>query len=167
MNCIEIVTSSPGQTKAMAEEIGKNATHGLFFALSGPMGAGKTTFTQGLVDGIGFEGEKTAVTSPTYAIVHELPARIPVYHIDMFRLSSAEEIDDLGYRDFLESGAIVVVEWAEKFIDELPKSFIHVKISMCENASGREVTIESQGKESEIFMQKLLKNTKFDKQIRR
>jgi len=160
---MKIVTNSPAQTKAIAEEIGKNAVQGLFFALSGPMGAGKTTFTQGLVDGIGFEGERTAVTSPTYAIVHELPARIPVYHIDMFRLSSADEVDDLGYRDFLESGAIVVVEWAEKFLDELPKSFIHVKIHMIDDAemSGRELIITSQGKESESFIKKLFKDGKF------
>lgn len=97
---------------------GLAASAGEVFALCGPLGAGKTTWTRGLVAGLGSRAE---VTSPTFTLVHEYPGgRLPVFHFDFHRASSAAEIVALGWDEYLERGGVVVVEWADMFPDLFP-----------------------------------------------
>ncbi len=128
-NLEEFISHSPEETRSFAKKLGQSAKPGSFFALLGPMGAGKTTFTQGFVEGVGFSGEAVSVTSPSYALIHELPTRIPIFHLDLYRLSSVEEIEEIGYRDLLAGDSIVVVEWAEKILDEIPRNCTKVQFS--------------------------------------
>lgn len=91
---------------------------GSVIALVGGLGAGKTHWTKGLVAGLGSTAE---VTSPTFGLVHEYPGgRLPVFHLDFYRLETAEELTGLGWDEYLEAGGVVVAEWADKFPELLP-----------------------------------------------
>lgn len=100
--------------RAMAALVGP----GSVIALCGGLGAGKTHWTKGLVAGMGSTAE---VTSPTFALVHEYPGgRVPVFHLDFYRLENAQELIALGWDEYLESGGVIVAEWADKFPELLP-----------------------------------------------
>jgi len=158
MEKIELVTYSAEETKRFAAKIGSKAVEGLFFALLGPMGSGKTTFTQGFVEGVGFVDKPVPVTSPTYSLIHELPTNIPIYHIDFFRLSSAEEIEELGYKELFREDSIVIAEWAEKLNDG-PENIININFSYpldWEKAkSQRTITINYRGEKAKLFFNSL------------
>ena len=115
-----VITTSANaeETRAFGAELAVSAKPGMVVALDGPLGAGKTHFIQGLVKALGHE---SPVTSPTFILVHEYSGgRLTVYHLDFYRLNSAEEVTDLGWDEFLDAGGIVVVEWASKFPELLP-----------------------------------------------
>lgn len=104
-------------------QLGRNAAPGLepgtVIALVGGLGAGKTHWTKGLVAGLGSAAE---VTSPTFGLVHEYPCGgMPVFHFDFYRLETPEELIALGWDEYLDAGGIVIVEWADKFPELLPK----------------------------------------------
>jgi tRNA threonylcarbamoyladenosine biosynthesis protein TsaE len=112
------ISHSSEETRALGRVCGKTAWKGQVFALDGDLGAGKTQFAKGLVEGVGYKG---AVTSPSFPLVHEyLADRTPVFHFDFYRLKSVEEVLDLGFDDYLVSGGILVIEWASKFPEVLP-----------------------------------------------
>ncbi len=125
-------TNSPAQTEAVGEKLGKILPAGAVIAYRGDLGAGKTAFTRGLARGLGCREQ---VTSPTYTIVNEyLSGRMPLFHFDMYRLSSAEDLWDIGWEDYLDRGGVCAVEWSENVSDALEDAII--------------VTIEKTGEES-------------------
>ena len=92
---------------------------GEVICLAGDLGAGKTHFAKGIVAGLG--GDPREVTSPTFTLVHEYHAgRIPVFHFDLYRLESGRELQNIGWEDYLDHAAVCLVEWADKFPDEVP-----------------------------------------------
>lgn len=108
---MEFITTSPEETEAVGEALGKILTPGTVLAYKGDLGAGKTAFTRGLARGL---GATEPVTSPTYTIVNEyLSGRIPLFHFDMYRLSCADDLWDIGWEDYLERGGVCAVEWSE------------------------------------------------------
>ena len=108
---MEFLTSSPEQTEAVGEALAAHLHPGDVIAYYGGLGAGKTAFTRGLARGLGV---CEPVTSPTYTIVNEyLSGRMPLFHFDMYRLSSSEELFDIGWEDYLARGGICAVEWSE------------------------------------------------------
>ena len=108
---MEFITNSPAQTEALGEKIGSRLPAGTVLAYRGDLGAGKTAFTRGLARGLGATEQ---VTSPTYTIVNEyLTGRLPLFHFDMYRLSSADDLFDIGWEDYLDRGGICAVEWSE------------------------------------------------------
>ena len=108
---MEYITNSPEETEALGERLAQNLTPGTVLAYRGDLGAGKTAFTRGLARGLGY---KEPVTSPTYTIVNEyLGGRLPLFHFDMYRLSSEEDLWDIGWEDYLERGGVCAVEWSE------------------------------------------------------
>ena len=114
---MEFITNSPVQTEAVGEKLGQVLMPGAVIAYRGDLGAGKTAFTRGLARGLG-AGEP--VTSPTYTIVNEyLSGRMPLFHFDMYRLSSADDLFDIGWDDYLERGGVCAVEWSENAEDAL------------------------------------------------
>ena len=114
---MEFITLSPAQTEAVAEALGKRLKPGTVLAYEGDLGAGKTAFTRGLARGL---GATDMVTSPTYTIVNEyLSGRIPLFHFDMYRLSSSEDLWDIGWEDYLERGGVCAVEWSENVADAM------------------------------------------------
>jgi|NGEPerStandDraft_6_1074524.scaffolds.fasta_scaffold09220_4 tRNA threonylcarbamoyladenosine biosynthesis protein TsaE len=126
---IEIISVSADQTWEIAHFIGGKLRKGDVLALSGELGSGKTCFTGGLARGLGVD-EKYQITSPTFTLINEYPARFnKLYHFDVYRLNSYSEFEDLGYEEYFCSDGIVVIEWAEKIVQILPADtfFINFK----------------------------------------
>ena len=131
-------THSPAETEAVGESLAKVLLPGTVIAYRGDLGAGKTAFTRGLARGLGCDD---MVTSPTYTIVNEyLSGRLPLFHFDMYRLGSAEELWDIGWEDYLDRGGVCAVEWSEH-VEEALESFILVNIEKTGDES-RRITIE-------------------------
>ena len=131
-------TNSPAETEAIAEKLAKVLTAGTVIAYRGDLGAGKTAFTRGLAKGLGC---RDMVTSPTYTIVNEyLSGKMPLFHFDMYRLGSADDLWDIGWEDYLDRGGICAVEWSEN-VEEALDRFILVNIEKTGDES-RRITIE-------------------------
>lgn len=114
---MEFLTHSPDETQRVGAALAKTLCGGEVIAFLGDLGAGKTAFTRGLAEGLGVTG---AVTSPTYTIVNEyLTGRLPLFHFDMYRLSSSDELFDIGWEDYLARGGVCAVEWSENVVDAL------------------------------------------------
>ena len=112
-----VITKSPEQTELLGKKLAAFLRPGDVIAYYGDLGAGKTAFTRGLAAGLGI---REAVTSPTYTIVNEyLSGRMPLFHFDMYRLSSSEELFDIGWEDYLARGGVCAVEWSENVADAL------------------------------------------------
>jgi len=126
MNSLKLITHSPEQTQRLGTSIGELARPGDVFLLVGELGAGKTCLTQGIAWGLGI---KEYTLSPSFVIMRELYGRLPLYHIDLYRLDNIEEIADLGLDDYLYGNGVCVVEWAEKGLSILPVEYLLVEIS--------------------------------------
>ena len=114
---MEFLTNSPEETEAIGKRLGQSLKPGAVIAYQGDLGAGKTAFTRGLARGL---GSTEQVTSPTYTIVNEyLTGRMPLFHFDMYRLGSADELFDIGWDDYLERGGVCAVEWSENVEEAL------------------------------------------------
>jgi tRNA threonylcarbamoyladenosine biosynthesis protein TsaE len=121
----EFVTTSPEETEAVAERLGRVLPAGAVVALTGPLGAGKTRFVQGLARGLGVA---TPVTSPTFVLVTEYDGRVRVYHVDLFRIDTPAEAMDLGLDELFAGDGVTVIEWAEKLGAALPPDAVRVTI---------------------------------------
>ncbi len=133
-----IISHSPQQTEAFACEFAKTLRAGDVVALRGGMGAGKTAFVRGLARGLGVTSE---VTSPTFALVHEHDGRIPLYHFDMYRVTTLDDLYSTGFFDYLDTGAVLAVEWSEHIESVLPKNCITVILTRLSDTE-REITVE-------------------------
>ena len=122
---LTIITNSPEETKKIGKEVSKLARPGDLLAFYGELGAGKTCFIQGISQQLEV---KDYVTSPSFTIINEYQGKIPIYHFDLFRLNSAEEILELGYEEYFYGEGLTVIEWAEKIEQFLPKE--HLKIDI-------------------------------------
>ena len=131
-------TNSPAETEAVGEALGKCLQPGTVLAYRGDLGAGKTAFTRGLARGLGATEQ---VTSPTYTIVNEyLSGRMPLFHFDMYRLASADDLFDIGWEDYLERGGVCAVEWSEN-VEEALENAVFVTIEKTGEDS-RQITVE-------------------------
>ena len=135
---MEYLSNSPAETEALGAALAKVLQPGTVLAYRGDLGAGKTAFTRGLARGLGCH---EIVTSPTYTIVNEyLGGRIPLFHFDMYRLASSDDLWDIGWEDYLERGGVCAVEWSEN-VDDAMEDAIYVTIEKCGEES-RRITIE-------------------------
>ena len=129
---MEFITHSPAQTEQLGQKLGQILPAGTVIAYRGDLGAGKTAFTRGLARGLGITDP---VTSPTYTIVNEYTSgRLPLFHFDMYRLRSADDLFDIGWDDYLERGGICAVEWSENVAEAMENALI--------------ITIQKTGEES-------------------
>ena len=129
---MEFMTRSPEETEAVGAALAQQLNSGSVIAYRGDLGAGKTAFTRGLARGLGYTG---LVTSPTYTIVQEyLGGRLPLFHFDMYRLSSSDDLWDIGWEDYLDRGGVCAVEWSENVEDAMENAIF--------------VTIEKTGEQS-------------------
>ena len=135
---MEFITNSPEQTEAVGAALGKVLEPGTILAYRDDLGAGKTAFTRGLARGLGYA---EPVTSPTYTIVNEyLGGRLPLFHFDMYRLASSDDLWDIGWEDYLERGGICAVEWSEN-VDDAMDNAIYITIHKTGEES-RKIEIE-------------------------
>ena len=134
---MEFITNSAQETEQVGQALGTRLLPGTVIAYEGDLGAGKTAFTRGLARGLGATEQ---VTSPTYTIVNEyLSGRIPLFHFDMYRLASADDLWDIGWEDYLERGGVCAVEWSEN-VREAMEDAITVRIEKLGEES-RKITI--------------------------
>ena len=135
---MEFITYSPQQTEAVGMALAQQLQPGTVLAYKGDLGAGKTAFTRGLAKGL---GSADPVTSPTYTIVNEyLSGRLPLFHFDMYRLASADDLWDIGWEDYLERGGVCAVEWSEN-VEEAMEGAICICIEKL-GEDTRRITIE-------------------------
>ncbi len=121
---MQITTHSADETQALGQKLASRLAPGDVIAYFGDLGAGKTAFTRGLAQGLGITDP---VTSPTYTIVNEyLSGRIPLFHFDMYRLSSSDELFDIGWEDYLARGGVCAVEWSERAEDAFDGSTVRI-----------------------------------------
>lgn len=131
-------TSSPEETVELGRQIGKELKAGAVAALIGELGAGKTSFTQGIAEGLDVT---SYVKSPSFTIVNEYKGRLPVYHIDLYRLGNINEIHEFGIEEYFYGDGVTIIEWAEKAYPLLPARYLLVKFFYTgENSRKIEVT---------------------------
>lgn len=132
------ISNSPYETEQIAANLASGLSGGEVIAFRGDLGMGKTCFTRGLAVGLGFNGE---VTSPTFALINEyLGGRLNIFHFDMYRISSWEELYSSGFFEYIEQGGIVAAEWSENIENALPENTIYVEFeNLGENI--RKITI--------------------------
>ena len=136
-------THSEMETEQVGERLARILRAGDVIAMSGDLGAGKTVFIRGLARGLGVTAR---VTSPTYTVVNEYEGTLPLFHFDMYRLSGADELYDIGWDDYLKRGGVCAVEWSERASGLLPEDCIFVDITTQDEAARR---IEITGREME------------------
>ncbi len=142
MNRLELISHSPEQTQRLGIRIGELALAGDIFLLVGSLGAGKTCLTQGIAWGLGIN-EYTL--SPSFVIVRELHGRLPLYHIDLYRLDHIEEVEELGLDSYLYGKGVCVIEWAEKGLSVLPAEHLIIQIGYLSDTE-RSFQLEPSGK---------------------
>lgn len=130
---MEHKTSSETESKELAKKIASLIKPGTVIALTGDLGAGKTTFTQGFCQALNITAY---VTSPTFTLINIYQGQVPIYHIDLYRLNQEEEAYDIGIEDYLPtSDGITILEWADKFPELLPDNCLSIKIDYESNSS--------------------------------
>jgi tRNA threonylcarbamoyladenosine biosynthesis protein TsaE len=134
-------THSVAETEALAQRLAQRLQGGEVIAFSGDLGAGKTAFTRGLARGLGITER---VTSPTFTIVNEYEGgRLPLFHFDLYRLGSSDDLYDIGWEDYLARGGVCAVEWSERVADALPPDTLRVTIARHpESDDWRLITVE-------------------------
>ena len=142
MICVIIETENPEETFALGQKIGRAATPGQVYTLTGDLGVGKTVFTQGVASGLGIT---EPVNSPTFTIVQVLEeGRLPFYHFDVYRIGDIEEMEEIGYDDYFFGEGICLIEWAELIEEILPENRISITIEkdLSRGFDYRRITIE-------------------------
>lgn len=135
---MEIISSSPAETRALGRRLSEQLTPGTVIAFTGDLGAGKTALISGLAEGLGVTDR---VTSPTFTIVNEYEGERELIHFDMYRLESSDELFDIGWEDYLGRGAVCAVEWSEKVEDAFYGDETIVRIEKLGDTE-RRITIE-------------------------
>ncbi|MDF0676007.1 MAG: tRNA (adenosine(37)-N6)-threonylcarbamoyltransferase complex ATPase subunit type 1 TsaE [Nitrospira sp.] len=146
---LDLILSSPGKTESFGYAIGRLLHGGEVLALIGELGVGKTVLVRGIVAGLG--APDTSVTSPTFMLVHEYQGRLPVIHVDLYRLRRPEEIESIGLADYLTDDAVVAIEWADRFPRVLPEDRLEVKFAH-RTRTTRAVRLEARGSRSRSLL---------------
>jgi tRNA threonylcarbamoyladenosine biosynthesis protein TsaE len=137
-------SKSPEQTLYWGKRLGELLERGDVVSLTGDLGAGKTTLTQGISDGLGV-GEDCYVTSPTFTIINEYMGRVPVYHLDFYRIDLLSEVENLGLEEYFQGNGVALVEWAEKIKTFLPENYLMVFLEYVDD-SVRKISMKGMGK---------------------
>ena len=148
---LDLISPSPQETQKIGVRIGELAQAGDVFLLVGKLGTGKTCLTQGIAWGLNI---KDYVLSPSFVIMRELYGRLPLYHIDLFRLERLEEIEDLGLDDYLYGKGVCVVEWAEKGLQLLPPEHLLIEIGYLDDTK-RSLQLKPSGRRYQELLTQL------------
>ncbi|MEE4357804.1 MAG: tRNA (adenosine(37)-N6)-threonylcarbamoyltransferase complex ATPase subunit type 1 TsaE [Desulfococcaceae bacterium] len=168
---IEIISRSPAQTEELGKITGNSAEKGIVLAMTGDLGSGKTVFVRGLARGLGVPAAYT-VNSPTYTLINEYPGKYPLFHIDLYRLESGADFEDIGLYDILEEEGIAAVEWADRLYKNCLTDYlaVHFEISPpgifpdilpeVQEDSRRKITMIPYGLAAENLIHRIKKNLK-------
>ena len=134
-----MTTTSPRETELLGERLAQQLKGDEVLALFGGMGMGKTAFTRGLAHGLDVQ---EPVSSPTFALVNEYAGRLPLYHFDMYRVTSWDDLYSTGFFDYLETGGVLVIEWSENIEEALPENTVKIIFKRENGENDREIEIE-------------------------
>lgn len=147
-------TSSDAETAGLGEKVGLLLGYGDVVCLYGELGAGKTMFARGVARGLGVEDP---VTSPTFTLINEYQGRLPLYHMDVFRLASPLEMEDLGYEEYFYGNGVTLIEWADIVHQLLPQDRLDITIARCpEGDDFREITLLPHGERYRQLVRELV-----------
>jgi tRNA threonylcarbamoyladenosine biosynthesis protein TsaE len=130
------ITHSAAQTRNLGFKLGQLLEANDWIGLSGDLGAGKTCFTQGLARGIGVD-QNVPIVSPTFTIAQTYPGRIPLAHLDLYRVSTLHELADIGYEELYEGGGVCVVEWCERVRETIPRQGLLIRLEILDASTRR------------------------------
>lgn len=133
-------TSGPAETFDLGKKIAQSVSDGSVIAMFGGMGMGKTAFTRGLAEGLGIDPKN--VSSPTFAIVHEYSGERTLYHFDMYRIESWDDLYSTGFFDYLDSGGVIAVEWSENIENALPDGYVKISFEKGKGDNDRIITVD-------------------------
>ncbi len=137
-------SQSAAQTVRLGKQIGSLLQPGDLVALVGELGAGKTCLIRGLAAGLGVD-RSSPITSPTFTFIQDYRGRVPFHHIDLYRLSAQEEVDELGLEEYFQKGGVTAIEWADKIRSLLPKEFVWIRLRY-QGAHHRSIVLRGRGK---------------------
>ncbi len=153
------MTHTPDETQKLGKTIGKWIEHPLVIGLTGDLGSGKTAFVQGLAEGLEVPDEYY-ITSPTFTLINEYPGRLSLFHIDLYRLDSISDLEDIGLDELLYDQAVIAIEWAEKMSDDLPAEHLTMTFEITDD-DYRRVALIAYGQN----LVNLIRALKLDKNI--
>lgn len=148
-----MLSQSPEETYQLGIKLGKGLDTGDLVALTGELGAGKTSLIQGITVGLDILNPKQ-VTSPTFTLINEYKGRVPIYHFDLYRINKLEELFDLGFEEYFYGNGVTLVEWAEKILDWLPPQRLSVYIKILSEKQ-REIQLSTSQARFERLFQSL------------
>ncbi|HEY1416723.1 MAG TPA: tRNA (adenosine(37)-N6)-threonylcarbamoyltransferase complex ATPase subunit type 1 TsaE [Myxococcaceae bacterium] len=151
MGTVSFASSSPEETRALGEALGRVLQEGDFVGLAGELGAGKTELARGVARGVGLRDED--VTSPTFAIVHQHHGRIPLTHADLYRLAGAEELDGTGFHELRDGPGATLVEWVDRVPGAAPSDALRILLDEPTETT-RELVVTTSGPRSEHLLQR-------------
>lgn len=147
-----IITNNEQETKKIAKKLAAQLESGMTILLEGQLGAGKTTFTKGVAEGLGIQ---RIIKSPTYTLIKEYTdGRLPLYHMDLYRLEDAED-EDLGLEEYFYGDGVTIVEWGSYMQEELPQEHLMIQISVLTDSEQRELIITAQGEKYQKIVERL------------
>jgi tRNA threonylcarbamoyladenosine biosynthesis protein TsaE len=147
-----VITSSPEKTWRIGQILGKLLNAGDTICLYGDLGAGKTNFAYGIAQGL--DVREQYITSPTFTFVNEYQGRVPLYHLDLYRLRDPDELESIGFEEYIESDGATVIEWAERAEDELPEERLSVYLAYVDEQC-REIGFVGEGERYERLVEVL------------
>jgi tRNA threonylcarbamoyladenosine biosynthesis protein TsaE len=147
-----ILSVSPEHTRKIAAHIGQLAQPSLVITLAGDLGSGKTCFVQGLAQGLQVPAAQY-VTSPSYTLIHSYRGRLPLHHVDLYRLSGGD-LEDIGLLDLMEEPGVTAIEWSERLTADLPREHLAVDLRFVDETS-RRITITAYGLAPAILLKEL------------
>lgn len=146
-----MTSSSPAETIKFAQKLAKLIKAPALILLKGELGTGKTLITKAVASALGYQGD---VTSPTFNLVQEYQAEIEIIHMDLYRLNQSEELLDIGFEDYLNREAVVLIEWPELAFPLIPADFIFINLEKI-SAEKREITVRGEGEQSRFLIERL------------
>ncbi|CEK32216.1 P-loop ATPases [[Clostridium] sordellii] len=149
---VKIYLENEEQTKDIGYKLGQLLTPKSVICLIGDLGAGKTTMTQSLAKALEVDDY---ITSPTFTIVNEYEGRIPLYHFDVYRIGSSDEMYDIGFDEYIDGDGVCIIEWANLIEDILPNEYLYIEMNYKE--TGREMILTPKGEKYEEIVKELTK----------
>ena len=149
----ELVMNDLAETEAFGRRLGELLFPNAVIALIGPLGAGKTQLVRAIAEGLGVRNP-AAVTSPTFLLIQEYPARLPIFHFDAYRLSGPNEFRELGVDEYYEMGGVCLIEWADRVIDTVPAEYLRIEIEPLEEGR-RRIRVDALGEQYEFLLDRM------------
>lgn len=148
---MEIVSTAPEKTFSFGRQLGQLLQEGIVLCLIGDLGAGKTLLVQGIAQGLGLNEE---ITSPTFTVMNVYEGNIPIYHFDLYRLESPEQLVDIGFDEYTNAGGIAIIEWPDKFPGYMPDSYLRIELIKTGD-NDRLIKVASQGARHHLLYEEL------------